>query len=88
MNPDLRSTFANHAAWIAEKLGPLQPNWYGFPFSSRTRPADPSKPVSGIKSAWQTIQKASGVKLRFHDLRHTAYTKLVEAGVRLRTLRN
>ena len=81
MNVDLYSTFATHASWLAEKLGPIEPNWYVFPFSKVVLPVDPHRPVTGIKSAWETAREKAGLTLRFHDLRHTAYTKLVEAGV-------
>jgi len=81
MNLDLYSTFAAHASWLAEELGPIEPTtWYVFPFCNRVRPVDPHRPVTGIKSAWEAARKSAGVSVRFHDLRHTAYTKLVEAG--------
>ena len=33
-----------------------------------------------LKTAWDSIRKDSGVSCRLHDLRHTAVTKLAEAG--------
>jgi integrase len=30
---------------------------------------------------WESVREAADVKERFHDLRHLAYTKMVEAGV-------
>lgn len=32
-------------------------------------------------SAWEALRKRSGVECRFHDLRHTAATKMAEADV-------
>jgi integrase len=81
MSVDLFSTFAAHAGWIAQKLGPLEPDWYVFPFCNRVRPTDPTRPVTTIKSSWESVRDDAGIKGRFHDLRHTAYTKMVEAGV-------
>jgi integrase len=37
--------------------------------------------VTTIKSAWESVRKTAGVSCRFHDLRHTAVTKLAEQGV-------
>ncbi|MGA2881080.1 MAG: site-specific integrase [Bryobacteraceae bacterium] len=81
MSADLAATFAGHAAWLAKKLGPVEPGWYVFPFCNRVRPVDPSRPVTSIKTAWESARKAAVIDIRFHDLRHTAYTKMVESGV-------
>jgi hypothetical protein len=34
-----------------------------------------------MKTAWNSIRKEAGVSCRLHDLRHTALTKMAEAGV-------
>jgi integrase len=34
-----------------------------------------------MKTAWATLRKRAGVICRLHDLRHTAATKMAEAGV-------
>jgi integrase len=82
MNPDLYELLAAQVAWLEEKFGPVQPHWYLFPFYDKARrPTDPSRPVTTIKSAWEGVREASGVHCRFHDLRHTAITKLSEDGV-------
>ena len=40
------------------------------------------KPIHRIKTAWKTAVSKSGIRpLRFHDLRHTFNTRLMEAGV-------
>lgn len=40
------------------------------------------KPVTGIKTSWNAAIRRSGVaRLRFHDLRHTFNTRLLELGI-------
>ena len=40
------------------------------------------KAITRIKTAWKTALRSSGIRtLRFHDLRHTHNTRLLEAGV-------
>jgi Phage integrase family len=58
----------------------LCPDWYVFPHAEgHTRP-DPTKPMSGWRSAWRKIRNAAGLTgLRFHDLRHQAITELAES---------
>jgi len=41
---------------------------------------DPSKPITSWKVSWTTARATAGVSCRFHDLRHTAATRLLEAG--------
>ncbi|HKZ53000.1 MAG TPA: tyrosine-type recombinase/integrase, partial [Candidatus Acidoferrales bacterium] len=43
--------------------------------------ADPTRPLGRWKVAWETARAAAKVKCRFHDLRHTACTRMLEAGV-------
>ena len=41
---------------------------------------DPSRPITSFRTAWRNATKAAGLRgLRFHDLRHTAITKLAES---------
>jgi integrase len=40
MSAALKVALEQHAAFCARKLGPLQPDWYIFPLSNRTRPID------------------------------------------------
>jgi integrase len=44
---------------------------------------DPKKPLASLKEAWETAKTKGGVQCRFHDLRHSACTRLVERGVPL-----
>ena len=48
---------------------------------NRYNPAEPMT-VSGIKKPWEAVRKASGLTwFRIYDLRHTAITRMVEAGM-------
>jgi hypothetical protein len=42
---------------------------------------DPCKPIGELKEAWEAAKKRAGVTCRFHDLRHTGCTRMLEAGV-------
>jgi integrase len=41
---------------------------------------DPSKPITSWKTAWITAKERAGIECRFHDLRHTAVTRLLGSG--------
>jgi integrase len=40
---------------------------------------DPSRPITSWRTAWRAALKRAGLRLRFHDLRHTCITKLGES---------
>ncbi len=42
---------------------------------------DVTKPIGTWKEAWEAAKKRAGVECRWHDMRHTACTRLLEAGV-------
>jgi integrase len=42
---------------------------------------DPTKAIGRWKEAWETAKKRAGIACRFHDLRHTGCTRMLEAGV-------
>ena len=42
---------------------------------------DPTRPIGRWKEAWETAKKAASMTCRFHDLRHTGCTRMLEAGV-------
>jgi integrase len=44
---------------------------------------DPNQPVGEVKTAWEAAKAAAEVECRFHDLRHTACTRLLERGASL-----
>jgi integrase len=81
MTADLFETISAQVESLREAFGPPQPEWYLFPFSSRVKPVDPLRPITTIKSSWEAVRETANVNCRFHDLRHTAATKLGEHGV-------
>ena len=87
MNPQLKSVLELHAAWYAEKFGEIRPEWYlfpgrkGKPKAGERRPLDPTVPMQSINSSWERVRTAAGLSCRLHDMRHTAATKMAEAGV-------
>jgi integrase len=87
MNADLKTVLEEHARWFVRRVGPVQPHFYVFPGRAgrpeqgRERPLDPLKPIGDITTAWDTLRAKCGVQCRLHDLRHTAATKMAEAGV-------
>jgi|ERR1019366_5584621 integrase len=44
---------------------------------------DPTQPIGSWKEAWEAAKKRASVKCRFHDLRHTAVSRMLDAGVPL-----
>jgi hypothetical protein len=55
-----------------------------MPFRVAPHQWDPDQPMSnsGIRKAWEAVRAAADVPwLRIHDLRHTAITRMAEAGV-------
>jgi len=43
--------------------------------------SDPTKPIGRWKEAWESAKIRAGISCRFHDLRHTGCTHMLEAGV-------
>jgi integrase len=69
---------------IAAEKGAKDPFHYLFPIASSRGEYNPTKPMtnSGIKKPWESLREAAGLKwVRIHDLRHSAITRLAEAGV-------
>jgi integrase len=79
MNPDLRADLEEYRKWYESRIGPAKPEFYVFPFG-KSRKWDPTRPVTELKSCWEGVRNRAGVKARFHDLRHTAITNLLESG--------
>lgn len=80
----------------AERFPNRKPNHYVFPFEryggkgkddvfgfsgSVAYDTDPSEPVGDWKEGWEGAKTRAGVTCRFHDLRHTGCTRMLEAGV-------
>lgn len=80
----------------AQRFPDRQPGHYLFPSErygaignrfKNWRPkayhTDPNRPLGSWKKAWTTVRKQTGIKCRFHDLRHTACTRMLEGGTPL-----
>jgi len=64
----------------ADKLGHSQPDHYLW-CASQHHKLDPTKPASKWDTDWRALRDEAGLPgLRFHDLRHTVVTRLLEAG--------
>jgi integrase len=67
----------NHYVFPAERYGA---SGDGFE-KAHIYASDPTKPIGRWKEAWEAAKKRAGVQCRFHDLRHTGCTRMLEAGV-------
>lgn len=65
---------------VTGRFGTTEPGHYLFPFGKPV-PHDPTRAITDISSAWDTLRKAAEVECRLHDLRHTAATKMAEGGI-------
>ena len=79
MNGDLYALLSAHAAWFTKRFGEMRPEYYVFPFG-KPQPTDPTRPTTTLKTVWGSIRTEAKVSCRLHDLRHTAATKMAEAG--------
>ena len=71
----------NHFVFPFERYGGMgKDDVFGFS-GSVAYDTDPSKPVGDWKEGWEAAKKRAGVTCRFHDLRHTGCTRMLEAGV-------
>lgn len=44
---------------------------------------DPNRPINSWKEAWESAKENANVVVRFHDLRHTCVTRMLEGGAPL-----
>ena len=64
----------------ADILGHTAPEHYLW-CASQHHKLDPTQPARKWDTAWRALREAAGLSgLRFHDLRHTVVTRLLEAG--------
>jgi integrase len=73
-----------------------KPSYYVFPaekygaagdaFKPKTYDTNPAQPIGTWKEAWEAAKLRAGVECRFHDLRHSGCTHLLEAGVSINDL--
>ena len=70
--PDRKPT---HYVFPSERYGAA-----GNKFAACAYNTDPTKPIGRWKEAWEAAKKRAKVECRFHDLRHTGCTRMLEAG--------
>jgi integrase len=85
-----------HFVFPSEKYGAAgEEDTFGFSAATVIYGTDPTRPIGDWKEAWEKAKKRAGgilsgktaeeesepLKCRFHDLRHTAVTRLLEAGI-------
>jgi integrase len=80
MNGELETLLAAHFQWFTNRFGEAREGHYVFPWGSPF-PTDPTRSATTIKKAWENLRTKAGVSCRLHDLRHTAATKMAEAGI-------
>lgn len=77
----LGHTDPEHYLWFATPYAHAVPNKIDRLGKPR-RVCDPTTPADTWDKSWRSLRKAAGLPwLRFHDLRHTVVTELLEAGV-------
>jgi len=77
----------------AEQFPTRQPNHYVFPserygasgdeFKACVYSTDPLKPMARFKASWEKAKREARIECGFHDLRHTAISRMIDAGVPL-----
>jgi integrase len=85
-----------HFVFPSEKYGAAgEEDSFGFTAGPVVYDTDPTRPIGNWKEAWEKAKERAGAILRgkleeaeseplqcrFHDLRHTAVTRLLEAGI-------
>jgi integrase len=73
---------ADHFIFPFEKYGAGgQDDAFGFTGGVVVYETDPTRPIGDWKEGWESAKKRAGVTCRFHDLRHTGCTRMLEAGI-------
>jgi integrase len=74
---------------LARERGSVKPEHFVFAFRDKRNNFNPQRPMgeSGIRPQWQQLRAAADVPwLRQYDLRHTAITRLAEAGTPIQVI--
>jgi integrase len=79
LNSELVEVLTRYRDWYRDRFDGARREWYVFPFGKPT-PQDPTRPITTIKTAWNTLRPAASVECRLHDLRHTTLTTMAEQG--------
>jgi len=77
----------------ADQFSDWKPEHFAFPserygaggddFEPTVFDVDPKKPIGSWKESWESVKRRTAVVVRFHDLRHTCVTRMLEGGVPL-----
>ncbi len=77
----------------ADQFPKREPEHFAFPserygaggnkFDPTVFNIEPTKPIGSWKEAWETVKDNTGIAIRFHDLRHTCVTRMLDRGVPL-----
>jgi len=82
----------------ASYVNAAEPEHFVFPWHGREQKIDPSQPITSWRSAWRSIRRKASTNdageviypglqaIRFHDLRHTAFTTMAEKGLPEQTI--
>jgi integrase len=74
LNPAVRRALAHWGEGFLNR----QPEHYVFPLAEGNSKPDFTRPAKGWRTAWRNACKRAGLKMRLHDLRHTAIIKLAQ----------
>lgn len=69
---------AEHFVFPSERYGAG-----GNKFEPTVYDIQPEKAINSWKEAWESVKEDTDIKIRFHDLRHTCVTRMLEGGVPL-----
>jgi len=73
----------------AAAMGAGAPYHYLFPIHITADRYDPARPMTefGLRKPWEAVREAAGVRwLRMYDMRHTAITRMAEAGMPIQVI--
>jgi integrase len=69
---------AEHYVFPSERYGAG-----GDKFEPTVYNIDPTRAINSWKEAWESVKENADIVIRFHDLRHTCVTRMLEGGVPL-----
>jgi len=81
MNEDLYQVLIAFADWHQQECGGIAPERYVFPIRKVRGRYENTRRMVSIRASWETVREEAGLSCRIHDLRHSACTKMAEAGV-------
>lgn len=67
LNQELADILIAYRGWYKERFGAAKSDWHVFPFG-KPMPNDPTRPVTTIKTAWESIRAKAKLSCRLHDL--------------------